>query len=129
MKEHYLKTVQPFFDDVKYGRKPFEVRFNDRNYEVGDILHLQEFVPPETYTGQEIVKEVTYILDDPAYCKDGYVIIGFPDEKRIPKEPKIGIAAIWCPVCETIVGTLGGHTKQYYCDECGQAIKWPGGME
>jgi hypothetical protein len=73
---HYLKTVNPFFKDVESGKKQFEVRFNDRNYQVGDILHLQEFIPPETYTGREIKAEVKYMLDDNQYCKDGFVILG-----------------------------------------------------
>jgi hypothetical protein len=73
---HYLKTVNPFFVDVYNGKKTFEVRFNDRNYRLGDILHLQEFVPPETYTGREIRTEVVYLLNDEKYCKDGYVVMG-----------------------------------------------------
>ena len=76
---HYLKTVPPFYQAVESGRKPFEVRFNDRNYQVGDILHLQEFIPPETYTGRETTKEATYILDDPKFCKEGFVVIGMKD--------------------------------------------------
>jgi hypothetical protein len=76
---HYLKTVNPFFQDVKRGIKPFEIRFNDRNYQFGDILHLQEFVPPETYTGDEIKREVTYVLDDEKYCKPGFVVMGIKE--------------------------------------------------
>ena len=73
---HYLKTVEPYFMDIFDGKKTFEVRLNDRNYQVSDILHLQEFVPPETYTGKEIRADVVYMLDDPMFCKDGYVIMG-----------------------------------------------------
>lgn len=73
---HYLKTVNPFFMDVYNEKKNFEVRLNDRNYQVGDTLHLQEFVPPETYTGREIRADVIYLLDDARFCKDGYVVMG-----------------------------------------------------
>lgn len=73
---HYLKTVNPFFMDVYHGVKTFEVRKNDRNYQVGDVLHLQEFIPPETYTGREIDAEVVYLLDNPSYCKEGHVVMG-----------------------------------------------------
>ena len=76
---HYLKTLSPFYQAVDIGLKPFEVRFNDRNYQLHDVLHLQEFIPPETFTGREIVKEVTYILDDPQFCKEGYVVMGLKD--------------------------------------------------
>ena len=73
---HYLKTLPPYFIAVENGTKTFEVRFNDRGYKVGDILYLQEFVPPETYTSRERRREVSYVLDDPAYCKEGFVILG-----------------------------------------------------
>lgn len=75
-KHHYLKTVQPYFDAQERGEKPFEVRRNDRAFLVGDILHLQEFIPPGTYTGRELLREVTYMLDDPDYCKEGFVVLG-----------------------------------------------------
>lgn len=74
---HYLKILPQYYMAVENGTKTFEVRFNDRGYKVGDILHLQEFVPPETYTGRELDREVTYVLDDEAYCKEGFVVMGF----------------------------------------------------
>jgi len=80
---HYLKTVNPFFRDIEDGKKTFEVRLNDRDYQKGDILHLQEFVPPETYTGREIVKEVGYLLNDERFCKEGFVVMGFVRESGI----------------------------------------------
>ena len=75
-RHHYLKTVNPYFQDVADDKKTFEVRFNDRDFKVGDILHLQEFAPPETYTGREIRAEIVYMLDDPQYCKEGYAVLG-----------------------------------------------------
>ena len=44
---HFLKTLPEYYMAVENGIKTFEVRFNDRGYKVGDILHLQDFVPPE----------------------------------------------------------------------------------
>lgn len=73
---HYLKTVQPYFGAQERGEKPFEVRRNDRAFLVGDILHLQEFTQPDTYTGRELLREVTCILNDPEYCKEGFVVMG-----------------------------------------------------
>ena len=72
-----LKLVQPFFNAVDDGSKPFEVRKNDRPYAVGDTLILHEYDPEaQEYVGPKIVREVTYKLDDPAYVKEGYVILG-----------------------------------------------------
>lgn len=79
---HYLKTVNPYFRAIESGNKTFEVRFNDRNYQVGDVLHLQEFSQPNDYSGRVIDAEVTYLLDDPAFCKDGYVILGIKETSR-----------------------------------------------
>lgn len=41
MKTHELKLDIKYFDDVKSGKKNFEIRKNDRGYEVGDILELK----------------------------------------------------------------------------------------
>jgi hypothetical protein len=40
---HRLKVDPQFFDDLVNGRKSFEVRLDDRNFKVGDILHLWEW--------------------------------------------------------------------------------------
>lgn len=66
--QHDLKTWPEFFQAVKRGDKTFEVRVNDREYKVGDILNLQEWDPDflpgiGCYTGDEIKLDVLYILD------------------------------------------------------------------
>jgi hypothetical protein len=71
---HYIKILPEYFKAVESGEKTFEVRFNDRNYQVHDILHLQEWADGE-YTGKEMAVEVTCLLDSPQYCKEGYVIM------------------------------------------------------
>ena len=76
---HYIKILPEYYRAVESGKKTFEVRYNDRNYQVYDILHLQECVN-DYYTGREITVEVTYILDDPKYCKDGYVVMAIEIE-------------------------------------------------
>jgi len=79
MKNHNLKTWPEFYQAVIRGEKTFEVRLNDRGYEVGDTLTLQEFDPAkQEYTGNEIVKQVPYILREP-YAKDGHVIMSLKE--------------------------------------------------
>lgn len=79
---HQLKTVQPYFDDIWENGKNFEVRRNDRNFKVGDVLMLLEYDPSKAndtgdgYTGMCITAKITYILNNPQYCKEGYVILG-----------------------------------------------------
>lgn len=50
-KTHELKTWPEFFAPVFDGRKPFEIRENDRDYQVGDILCLREFIPCPSCNG------------------------------------------------------------------------------
>lgn len=81
-KVHYLKTWTSFFKDVKSGIKQFEVRKNDRDFQVGDTLILEEFDPDTgMYLSGWIPKLVTYKLDDARFVKEGYVILGLKDIK------------------------------------------------
>ena len=75
--KHELKTVQPYFNDVRTGKKKFEVRKNDRGFKVGDELILKEYnKDTNAYTGEVLEMVITYILDSEEYCKDEYVILG-----------------------------------------------------
>jgi len=74
MRIHELKTDPQYFEEQLQGNKNFEVRLNDRNFQNGDVLVLSEY-KDNKYTGRQIYVQVTYILDNPNYCKDGYVIM------------------------------------------------------
>lgn len=41
---HHLKTLQEYFQAVIDGRKLFEIRNNDRGFEVGDRVILEEYL-------------------------------------------------------------------------------------
>lgn len=63
MKVHELKSWPEFFAPVLAGEKNFELRKNDRHYNVGDIIHLREWEPNTAkYSGREVRKLVTYVL-------------------------------------------------------------------
>lgn len=85
---HILKIWTGYFDDVDSDRKPFEIRKNDRNYQVGDILEQREFDPLlETFTGRVTVKEVTYILDGGNFgLLHGYVCMALKPLSEKPTE-------------------------------------------
>jgi hypothetical protein len=60
---HELKTWPEFFSAILDGRKPFEIRENDRDFDVGDVLHLREWEPDRcAYTGRETRVRVTYFV-------------------------------------------------------------------
>ena len=88
MKTHELKTDPEVFNDVFESCKSFEIRRNDRKFQVGDTLCLREteftgeqmrsdaLKYPLEYTGRETTREVTYILRGPIYgLQDGWVIM------------------------------------------------------
>lgn len=72
---HNLKILPEYFSAVACGAKTFEVRKDDRQFDVGDVLKLQEY-DREIYTGRAIDAIATYIMRDTCYCKEGFCIIG-----------------------------------------------------
>lgn len=73
---HELKTNPEYFEDVISGRKLFEVRKNDRFFEVGDLLALNEYDEVnQVYTNRSCVVYVDYILNHATYCKEGFVVM------------------------------------------------------
>ncbi len=82
-KRHDLKVWPEYFAAIHVGSKPFEIRKNDRDYQVGDTLVLHEYAPgPDEYTGRVAERLVTYMLngDDPmGYAfglRTGFVALG-----------------------------------------------------
>lgn len=63
---HQLKISPEFFEEVISGRKSFEIRFNDREFNVGDILALNEWEQTSSvgghYTNRSCVVYVDYIF-------------------------------------------------------------------
>jgi len=82
MNTHWLKVWSEYYDDVVSGRKPFEVRVDDRTppYEVGDTLILADWDKDERkYVGRECEKEVTYVLRDPQFVLPDHCIMGIKE--------------------------------------------------
>jgi len=77
MKKHELKTWPDYFYRVFAGSKKFEVRKNDRDFQIGDQLHLREYDPnTNEYTGRDLYKTVTYILHGGEFgIEKGYCVM------------------------------------------------------
>ncbi|EAA0362612.1 DUF3850 domain-containing protein [Listeria monocytogenes] len=71
-KTHELKILSEYFWDIAEGRKTFEIRKNDRDFQVGDILILREW--NNEFSGFQIAVEVVYMTDYEQ--KDGFVVLG-----------------------------------------------------
>lgn len=78
-KVHDIKIGKEFFEDVKNNVKTFELRKNDRNYKVGEILELHEYEAGEE-TGRTCRKLITYMLKEFTGLQDNYCILGLKDE-------------------------------------------------
>jgi hypothetical protein len=76
--EHELKAWPEYFQAVRRGDKPFEIRNEDgRRFEVGDVLLLREWEPMTTwYTGAAIRVLVTYVLRGGPWLPTGYAAMG-----------------------------------------------------
>lgn len=73
---HEIKILPQYFEDVITGKKGFEVRKNDRNYKVNDIVILKEYYRGK-FTGREETRKITYMLTDKiAGIETGFCVFG-----------------------------------------------------
>jgi len=74
---HELKTWPEYFHEIFMGHKTFEIRENDRNFNVGDTLILKEYNPvKKSYTGREMARKVTYLMKGGKFgLQEGFVIM------------------------------------------------------
>jgi hypothetical protein len=76
MKIHDLKSWPAYFEAVRRGDKTFEIRPDDRRFEVGDLLRLREWDPmTQRYSGEAEDRVVSYVARDaedfglmPGFC-------------------------------------------------------------
>jgi hypothetical protein len=74
-KEHELKCWTPSFQALRSGVKTFELRKNDRDYHVGEVLKLREWNPDTDYTGEIDRYKITWILYEGFGLPEGYCIM------------------------------------------------------
>lgn len=77
MKVVKKKILPEYFDSVKERVKNFEIRLDEDDIQVGDLVFLAEW--NGTYTGRYVVRRVEYVLRN---CEQfglmpGYCIIGW----------------------------------------------------
>lgn len=83
MKLHELKIKDEYFKEVLRENKTFELRKNDRDYQVGDLIHFVDIDGNNHIIGnpaynKKLVFQITYILKGvPEYGLDkDYCILG-----------------------------------------------------
>lgn len=83
MKLHELKIKHEYLVEVTMGRKTFELRKNDRDYQVGDLIRFIDIKQDskgdcDIYINKDTLYKITYVLKDvPEYGLDkDYCILG-----------------------------------------------------
>ena len=72
---HRVKTLPQYFDASINGTKPFAIRLDDRNYQVGDTITKCEY--DGEFTGREASFVIIYVLKDfPTGLQQDYCILG-----------------------------------------------------
>lgn len=113
---HELKTWPKYFRPLARGEKNFEVRRNDRNFQVGDTLTLREYDPDtKTYTGAETDRTVTYVLPGNGFgVHADYCVLGLGEVEEesfwnAPPNPN----GCWCRRCNPMIQMM------ILCPTCG----------
>ena len=82
MELHKLKIKNNYYQDIYYSYKTFELRKNDQNYQVGDLIEFTIIIDNDKSVSIEAVAnslyKIIYILKDvPEYGLDkDYCILG-----------------------------------------------------
>jgi len=71
MNNHILDIQDKYFNDIKVGIKKFEIRRNNRNYQVNDTLTLVNLK-----TNEVLIKTIIYITDVSIYDLKHILILG-----------------------------------------------------
>lgn len=102
---HDLKCEMPYFELIRAGRKPFEVRRDDRAYAEGDTLRLREW-DGCAYTGRSVDVDVTYILRcaERLGVAQGFAVLGID----LGAKPASGA----CPECSGLGFVETGVVEQ-----------------
>jgi hypothetical protein len=95
---HELKTWPNFFESMFEGYKTFEVRKNDRGFDVDHILYLREYDPEmKAYLGGELYCRVSYILQGGHFgIEEGYCVM--QTETLSPEA--VSLIRYGCQVCK-----------------------------
>ena len=119
---HALKIRPEYFEAVQTGRKPFELRWNDRGFRVGDLVELREW-DGERYTGRTVIRCITYTLNPCSImdCEPGYLVLGLGEASAAA--PAADMAPVlhgqWIPISDGAMAECSGCGEAYEVSENG----------
>lgn len=73
---HALKTWPEFYQLTVDGLKPFEIRLDDRDYQIGDVLFMREWSKEKGYSGRSSYWQIQYKLTRAPGLLPGYCLLG-----------------------------------------------------
>lgn len=73
--EHKIKILPQYYEQKLKGIKPWELRVNDRDYKVGDLLIEKEWTDEGGYTGRILIEQVIHVFHNLPYLPDDIVIM------------------------------------------------------
>lgn len=82
---HNVKIQREFADAVLCGDKPFEIRYNDRGYQTGDLIRFRvmngmfESFESSSHKLSKKTYRITYVLSGWG-LQEGYVVLGIKEE-------------------------------------------------
>jgi hypothetical protein len=92
IKVHDIKCWPEYFHALADGLKTFELRKNDRDYRVCDLLRIHLYDPDHGHaTGiQPLMFEISYMLADERFgLRPGYSVLGLRDVRAASTSPGV----------------------------------------
>jgi len=83
---HELQLWPQCFAAVSAGTKPFDVRENDPDFQVGDALLLREYDPDlREYSGRTLLRYVSHVLCGGEFgVQEGWCVLGLGNVAPLP---------------------------------------------
>lgn len=107
---HQIKLQKAFFEEKIAGKKPWELRFDDRGYKVGDYLGENEVIEVDgewRETGRFVLEKITNIVrhEDCVGLHVGWVILTCEFcsiiDKDLARDMAVGIISGGVDSCES----------------------------
>jgi hypothetical protein len=70
------------YASIQAGKQNFYILKNDKKFDIGDTLILHEKGEDGAYTGNEIKKDITYIIGNHKGLKPEYKTVGWYTQKE-----------------------------------------------
>lgn len=114
MKTHELKILPEYFVGIACGEKKAELRRNDRQFAIGDMLLLKELGVTKEYSGRQVECVITDVADVDAFAK-GYVLLSI-ELSNVLKQHNIESLECWS--CKTTVTYKQCAEADGFCPFC-----------